>query len=189
MKILETTKITDEKFLNLFKTKADNDGNLVEWVWASRAKDGTPNSISAVVVVPIDVENRQLIMIEEFRIPIGDYEWSFPAGLLEPGENPVDAAKRELEEETGYLMTKLLCVSPPIYSSSGLSDESISLVFVECKTGGKQNLESSECLHVRPIGHLELNSFLFSDKKISAKAWSILYGFIAKSPFPALEEK
>lgn len=183
MKILKTEQLTNEKYLNLFKTQADNNGYLLDWIWASRNRNKIKNNPDAVIIVPFDVENKSVIMVEEFRIPVGDYEWSFPAGLLDPDECPVEAAKRELEEETGYVVTKLLCTSPLVFSSGGLSDESVCFVFVECKMGGKQKLELAECLNVKPIPYCELNDFLFSDKKISAKCWPVLYGLIMKSPF------
>lgn len=177
MKIEGTEKVTDEKFLNLYKTTADNNGNKVEWIYASRNENPSPPD--AVVIVPFLKEGnkRFVVVVEEFRIPLKDYEWSFPAGLRGKDEDVISCATRELEEETGFLVTEVWTVSPPIYSSAGLSDESVCLVYVECRKGGKQNLELSESLNVHLLSMEELTAEIYSkDKKWSAKAWPLLHG-------------
>jgi ADP-ribose pyrophosphatase len=54
-----------------------------------------------VNVIPITAEGR-VVLIRQFRIGIWSNTLEIPGGIVEPGEDPVDAAKRELEEETGY---------------------------------------------------------------------------------------
>ena len=61
----------------------------------------------AVCVVPI-LENGQLILVRQYRHAAGAQLLELCAGGLNPGENPLDAARRELEEETGYLAGKLV---------------------------------------------------------------------------------
>jgi hypothetical protein len=51
---------------------------------------------------------RQLLLIANYRPPIDRFDLEFPAGLLDPGEDPLVSAARELKEETGYTMTKII---------------------------------------------------------------------------------
>lgn len=54
--------------------------------------------VNIVAVTPVG----QIILIRQFRYGVGDIRWEIPAGVIEPGEKPIDAAVRELREETGY---------------------------------------------------------------------------------------
>ncbi len=55
---------------------------------------------SAVVLV-VD-EKKRVLLVEQYRLPAGKKLWELPAGKIDPGENALQAAKRELSEETGY---------------------------------------------------------------------------------------
>ena len=57
----------------------------------------------AVVILPI-LEDGRIVMIRNFRYTVEQELWELPAGTLEPGEAPLDTARRELEEEAGPLL-------------------------------------------------------------------------------------
>ena len=94
------------------------------WEYAVRT-----NEISAAVIVAVNDEG-QLLLVEQHRIPIGRACLELPAGLVgdeDSGESVTDAARRELEEETGYRAATiedhgLFCSSP------GMTSETFSLV-------------------------------------------------------------
>ena len=69
------------------------------------------NWVNIVAVTPDD----QIVLIRQFRYGVGDTRWEVPAGVIEPGEAPIDAAVRELREETGYAgdPPELLCEVEP----------------------------------------------------------------------------
>ena len=77
----------------------------------------------AVAVVPVLPDGR-VLMVRQFRHPVGEILLEIPAGKLSPGENPDDCALRELEEETGYLAGKLQRVAS-IFTAPGFTDEVI----------------------------------------------------------------
>ncbi len=72
------------------------------------------------VVVPF-LNESEIILIRQFRAPLGGYILELPAGVVDKGEKPEDTARRELVEETGYYprkLTKLTTVYPvPGYST------------------------------------------------------------------------
>ncbi|MEV0946826.1 NUDIX hydrolase [Rhodococcus sp. NPDC049939] len=84
----------------------------------------------AVAVVALDEEGR-LVLIHQYRHPVGRRLWEIPAGLLdEPGEDPVEAARRELAEETG-LGAHHWSVLVDVLLSPGFTDESVRVFLAE----------------------------------------------------------
>lgn len=55
----------------------------------------------SAVMMAVD-ERSRILLVRQYRLPARDYMWELPAGRLDPGETPLQAAKRELMEETGY---------------------------------------------------------------------------------------
>lgn len=79
----------------------------------------------AAAVVAMDPGGR-LVMVRQYRYPIGSELLEIPAGKLDPGETPVDCALRELAEETGLLATSILPLGT-MYTTPGFCDEKIHL--------------------------------------------------------------
>lgn len=77
----------------------------------------------AVAVVPVLPDGR-VLMVRQFRHPVGQVLLEIPAGKLAPGENPDECALRELEEETGYLAGKLDRLTS-IFTAPGFTNEVI----------------------------------------------------------------
>ena len=63
-----------------------------------------------VCVVPLDDEDN-VVMVRQYRKPVGELLLEVPAGGMDPGESPQDAAQRELREETGYVADELVHLS------------------------------------------------------------------------------
>ena len=59
----------------------------------------------SAVMLAIDKKKR-ILLVRQYRLPADKYLWELPAGRLDPGEKPLQAAKRELAEETGYKARK-----------------------------------------------------------------------------------
>ena len=88
-------------------------------------------------VVILAFKGDKILLVKQFRYPMKEVMLELPAGKLEQGENPFEAAKRELEEETGYCANKWTDLGY-VYTSPGYSDEKLYL----CKA---EDLEFTHC--------------------------------------------
>lgn len=86
---------------------------------------------NAVMIVPFVGD--KILMSKEFRLAVNKVVYNFPAGLIDEGETIEEAAIRELKEETGLEVTKVLKVLPSSYSAIGISDERVAIVFVRAE--------------------------------------------------------
>ena len=80
-------------------------------------------AVEAVVLVMSDEKCERVLLNREFRLAPGCYVYNFPAGLIDPGETPEQAAKRELFEETGLELVKVEDIIGESYSAVGFSNE------------------------------------------------------------------
>lgn len=129
-KISKTEDLGGEKWLSL-KRAHYNWPNGKKKVWDFVTRPTRKGQHDAVVVVPFLKNPNRLVVTREFRIPINDFEIGFCAGLIDGNETPEEAARRELKEETGLTLQKILCVSPPLFSSPGMTNENVVMVFCE----------------------------------------------------------
>jgi ADP-ribose diphosphatase len=182
MKILKIEKITNEKWLNLYAATYEHNGQTGRWLYASRRDRGARGvRCDAVIIVPIlheDGKPPRLVMIREFRIPVGGYDYGFPAGLLEAGESIEETVRREIVEETGMEVIRFRKISPPLLSSAGMSDEAAALAFIDVRATPemKQKLEGSEDIEVVLLDYEQVCKLCDNpDLPLDAKAWSALY--------------
>jgi len=107
----------------------------------------------AVVIVP-QLGPDRVVLVKNYRIAIDEHLWELPAGTLEPNESPLDAATRELEEETGYRPGRIEPMGE-FYTSPGFCDELIHMFVAHDLTFVGQRLEPHE--------QIEAHDFAWSD--------------------------
>ena len=84
---------------------------------------------AAVIIIAKLKPSGRYILIRQFRPPTDSYILEFPAGLVDPGENPETTATRELLEETGYVGI-VENISPNLLSSPGILSETVSFAYL-----------------------------------------------------------
>jgi ADP-ribose pyrophosphatase len=146
-------------------------------------------NLSGVVAILALTSDGKIILTEQFRVPFGKRVVALPAGLAgdEGKERLIEAAKRELLEETGHVAKrwKLLTEGP---SSSGLSDEVISIFLASDATRQVAiDPDKGEKIEVHQIALRSLSAWLARKKKagrlIDYKIFAALY--LARRPKPA----
>ena len=179
-------KLTDYRFINLFSTEVQGPTGTHAWTFASRketpgADPAQPDAVVIIAVVP-DATEPRLVLTREFRVPLGRHELSVPSGLVDEGETPAQAAKRELKEETGLDLLRVVHVSPALASSAGLTDETVSLVYGEA--GGalsSEHLDAHEDIATRLVSLGEIRQLLTEGGEdiVSSRVYPVLLGFVA----------
>ena len=185
MKIIDATDIHKGKFATLVEVAyEDQKGNVKGWQMITRKErpkciTGDIQRPDAAIIVPYHRKEDKLAVIKEFRVPVGGYQYGFPAGLLDPGENIAVAAGRELKEETGLDLVRVFRHSPAIFSSAGITDEAIAMVFAEVEGTPDTRLnEASEDISVMLMDRQEICALLKrNDIVFGARAWMAMDAF------------
>lgn len=103
----------------------------------------------AIGIVPVD-DNGYIYLVGQFRYPLGEYSWEIPegGGLLE--HDPLDAAKRELKEETGLVATFWERIGR-IHTSNSVTDEEGFIYLARGLSQEQAAPEETEDLQVRRL--------------------------------------
>lgn len=125
----------------------------------------------AVTVVPV-LTSGDLLFIGQYRYPHGKTHWEFPAGRIDAGETPAEAAARELEEETGHRAARLVPL-PGFFPTNGISAHYAHAFVAEgCAPTGTQRLDASEQILVRRFTRPQAEALL--DAGLLADAFTAL---------------
>ena len=123
--------------------------------------------IGSAVVMPVDDEGR-ILLAKQYRLPASAYLWEIPAGRMDEGETPLQAAKRELREETGYTAKKWKKLFS-LYMSPGFLAEKMNIfVATELKAGPTQFMDD-ERIESKWFTAAEVDAMIQSGKIIDGK--------------------
>ena len=194
-RIRSVKKQTNNRFLNMYELEvAHRDGKTAPYYMASRVEDPEKtkavtgrNEPNGVIMYGVFGENKdKVVLVRQYRYPIGGYVYEFPAGLVEPGEELTDAGVREMFEETGLTFTPVDagCYMKPFFTTVGMTDESCGTVFGYCSgTPTNTNQESSEDIQVVIADREECRRIL-KEENVAVMCAYMLMHFIASDGDP-----
>lgn len=186
---------THNRFLNYYELEAvHRDGSVSPYYMTSRAKDASQlkavtrqNRPDGVILYGVYGEEKdRVVLIRQYRYPLGDYVYEFPAGLVEEGEEMGAAGVREMYEETGLTFTPVDagCYSRPFFTTVGMTDESCGMVFGYCSgTPTSIHEESSEEIQVILADRAEAKRILREENVAIMCAYMLMH-FIASEGDP-----
>lgn len=117
----------------------------------------------AVLIVPV-LDDGRLVLLRNYRVAVDDHLWELPAGTLEPGEAPREAAGRELIEETGYRAARIEHLGD-FYTSPGFCDELMRVFTARELSFVGQDLEPHEQIEAHAL-HLDEVRGMLADGRI-----------------------
>ncbi len=112
----------------------------------------------SAVMLALDDE-KQILLVRQFRLPAAQELWELPAGRIDPGENSLEAARRELREETGYRANswkKLISFWP----SPGYVGEKMDIFLAKDLTPGPQQLMGDERIQLQWLAAFEVGNMI-----------------------------
>ena len=180
------------RFLSYYEIEAiGRNGKTFPYFMVSRNPD--PATLKAVAhhndpdgVILFGVygqDKDKVVLIRQYRYPIGGYVYELPAGLVEKGEDLVSSGMREMFEETG-LQFEVIGSTKPFFMTVGMTDESCGTVFGYCKgEPTNANQEASEEIQVILADRAECKRILREENVALPCAYMLMY-FIGSSGDP-----
>jgi ADP-ribose pyrophosphatase len=121
----------------------------------------------SAVMMPVD-EDKRVLLVRQYRLPAQRFLWELPAGSVDDGEKPLQTAKRELKEETGYRAkkwTKLISFFP----SPGFLTEKMTIFLATGLTAGEASPMDDERIETRWFTAKQIKAAIDDGEIVDAK--------------------
>jgi len=144
------------------------------WEFIERKDDAKVVHVVAMTgITKVEMEPK-VIMVKQFRKPIGSYTIEFPAGIVDKGESTEQAALRELKEETGYI-GEIVSMNACTAKSPGITSEMGTLAYVGIIGKAEAYPEDSENIEVIEVSPSDVGKLLkYEDVIFSMLSYAIL---------------
>ena len=143
---ISTREIYQNKWMRLREDQIISPGGI-------KGIYGVVETTPAIAIVPLTIDLKTYL-VGQFRYPLNEYSWEVPEGSADQNESNIDAAKRELREETGLIAGKWTYLDS-IFTSNSITNESGHIYLAEDLEPGPSNPEHTEDLEIKIVPFLE----------------------------------
>jgi len=160
MKLISSKEITKNRIFSVTWDHAvDPDGFEIERAIVQHR--------GSAVMMPVD-EKKRILLVRQYRLAARKFLWELPAGTVDPGEKPVQTARRELVEETGYRAKKWTKLAE-FYPSPGFLTEKMTIYLATGLTAGEAHPMEDERIATRWFTAREIDVMIRDGKIMDAK--------------------
>jgi len=160
MKLISSKEITTNRIFTVTWDHAvDPDGFEIERAIVQHR--------GSAVMMPVDEKNR-ILLVRQYRLAARKFLWELPAGTVDPGEKPLQTARRELVEETGYRAKKWTKLAE-FYPSPGFLTEKMTIYLATGLTAGEAHPMDDERIATRWFTAREIDAMIRDGKIMDAK--------------------
>jgi ADP-ribose pyrophosphatase len=160
MKVISSHELLKNKLFSVVEEVATDPGGF-------EIKRSIIKHPGSAVMMAVD-EQQRVLLVKQFRLPAEAELWELPAGRIDPGESALEAAKRELREETGYQAKKWTDLAS-FWASPGYVQEKMNIFLAEELTEGKQEPMEDERIEIRWFAKQELHRMIRAGQVIDGK--------------------
>jgi ADP-ribose pyrophosphatase len=159
----------------LFKVTEDE---AVDKKAAFEIKRSVIRHAGSAVMMAVD-DKKRILLVRQYRLPADKYLWELPAGKLDDGEKPLQAAKRELVEETGY-KAKTWTKLATFYPSPGYVQEKMTIYLATGLTEGEAKPMDDERIEVKWFKRKEVGKMIDSGEIEDGKTMIGYYRWLGR---------
>uniref|UniRef100_A0AAY4EX39 ADP-sugar pyrophosphatase n=1 Tax=Denticeps clupeoides TaxID=299321 RepID=A0AAY4EX39_9TELE len=201
--VVQETVIAKGKWVKLEQTTyVDPTGQTRTWETVKRTtrqSDSIADGVGIIAILKRTLHKDCVVMVKQFRPPLGGYSLEFPAGLIDDNESAETAALRELKEETGY-KGEVVGVTPVTCLDPGLSNCTTQIVMVNINGDDLENIHPTQQLEFVEVVLIPLDEFqkkidevlkkenIVVDAKVYIYAMGMSQAFFKPNELPVLKQ-
>lgn len=179
MKLLHMEKVKDGRYLKNYElTYLNKAGREKKYEIVSRSDIPSPEALGQKVsgVSIVAYYEDKMLLLKEFRMGVNRDIYNLCAGMLEAGESLEECIQRELYEETGLSLKRILTILPPSFAAVAFSDVKTQIAFVEAEGQFEDHTSENEQITAKFYTKEEVKELLETEE-FSSRAQMAAYFF------------